>query len=280
MREEESKLERCLVVAVHKGTGAIGRRQTLPWPRLKGDLRFLKWATTGQWTLNAKENSLTRHPLPQGTSSVVVGRRTFESVGCRPLAGRRNVVLTRQAPSPLQDAASSGAIEVVASLTQALDVAPRPMYILGGAQVYSEALLLLNPPCQVAFVTEVEGNVADYDTSFPMDLLRQVSIKKLDITAYVASELQLTLHHVQGARTESDDHHRTKKDHHRTKDCHDEQVNEEWDENEENGSGDDDHEGKERGERKKGEEEECYVVEEEAPDWRYRFQAYILSALG
>ena len=64
----------CLIVAVAEN-GVIGRDNDLPW-RLSGDLKRFKAVTMGK-------------PL-------IMGRRTFESIG-RPLPGRANIVLTRDA---------------------------------------------------------------------------------------------------------------------------------------------------------------------------------------
>src|SRR4029450_12783064 len=65
---------RWLVVAMAR-TGVIGRDNALPW-RLPADLAHFKKVTMG-------------HPI-------VMGRRTYESIG-RPLPGRKNIVVTRNA---------------------------------------------------------------------------------------------------------------------------------------------------------------------------------------
>jgi dihydrofolate reductase len=92
--------------------GVIGRDNGLPW-RLSADLRRFKSLTLGR--------------------PVLMGRRTFESLG-RPLAGRHNIVMTRDAGW-----AASGTT-VVHSLDEALaaaEGAPELM-VIGGADVYRQ----------------------------------------------------------------------------------------------------------------------------------------------
>src|ERR1700675_5156751 len=67
-------MEVVLIVAV-ADNGVIGARGALPW-RLKSDLQRLKAMTLGK--------------------PVVMGRKTFASIG-RPLPGRTNIVVTRDA---------------------------------------------------------------------------------------------------------------------------------------------------------------------------------------
>lgn len=103
-----------IVVAIGDN-GVIGRDGDLPWAPT-GDLAHFKALTTG-------------HPI-------VMGRATFESIG-RPLPGRTSIVLTRD-PSW----AAEG-VRVVRSLGEALQVAAAlddEVFVIGGAQVYAEAL--------------------------------------------------------------------------------------------------------------------------------------------
>ena len=61
------------LVVARAANGVIGRDNALPW-RIPADLRHFKRLTVGK--------------------PVVMGRRTFESIG-KPLPGRHNIVLTR-----------------------------------------------------------------------------------------------------------------------------------------------------------------------------------------
>lgn len=86
---------------------------------------------------------------------VVMGRRTFESIG-RPLPGRRNVVLSRSARFE--------GVEMLPSF-EALDeaaYAPAPVWIIGGGALYERAL----PVCSDLFLSLVDGE-PEGDTFFP-----------------------------------------------------------------------------------------------------------------
>jgi len=124
-----------IVVAV-AANGTIGANGTLPW-RLPGDLRRFRSLTTGH--------------------AVVMGRRTWESIG-RPLPERQNIVVTRSS-----DFAAAGA-EIAHSLDEALRLArlPLPVFCIGGAELYREAL----PRADALYVTEVARAVPG-DTVFP-----------------------------------------------------------------------------------------------------------------
>src|SRR5258708_8442730 len=124
-----------LVVAMARNR-VIGRDNALPW-RLPSDLASFKRVTLG-------------HP-------VVMGRRTFESIG-KPLAGRKNIVITRN-PRLL----APGCI-VVHSLDAAWDAAAGAdeAFVIGGTTLFEETL----PLADVIHLTEVEAEV-EGDTVFP-----------------------------------------------------------------------------------------------------------------
>jgi dihydrofolate reductase len=113
------------LIWAQSASGVIGRAGRIPW-RLPEDLARFKDLTMGQ--------------------TVVMGRRTWESLPARvrPLPGRRNVVLTRQA-----DYMASGA-EVVTSLDDALTGGE--VWVIGGAEIYPLAL----PHASRCEVTEVD----------------------------------------------------------------------------------------------------------------------------
>jgi dihydrofolate reductase len=94
-------------------SGVIGRDGGIPW-HVPEDLARFKQVTVGH--------------------TVVMGRRTWDSLPARvrPLPGRRNVVVSRQA-----DFAAAGA-EVVDSLEAALT--DPEAWVIGGAQIYQLAL--------------------------------------------------------------------------------------------------------------------------------------------
>lgn len=130
-----------LIVAVAEN-GVIGCDNGLPW-RLTGDLRRFKEITMGK--------------------PVIMGRRTFESIG-RPLPGRCNIVLSRD-PSFRPDGvtvagdfpSARGAAEKDAQRSGATEI-----MVIGGAGVYRLAV----PLAGRIYLTEVHAAV-DGDTVFP-----------------------------------------------------------------------------------------------------------------
>jgi len=102
------------LVVAYAANRTIGRDNGLPW-RLPGDLAHFKRTTLGR--------------------PIIMGRKTWESLG-RPLPGRRNIVVSRDAAY-----AAAGA-EVFTSLQQAFDAcaADDTVCVIGGAQIYEQAL--------------------------------------------------------------------------------------------------------------------------------------------
>ncbi|XHS77238.1 dihydrofolate reductase [Burkholderiaceae bacterium UC74_6] len=118
--------------------GAIGRDNQLLW-HLPEDLKRFKALTLG-------------HP-------VIMGRKTWNSLPpkFRPLPGRRNLVLSRSAGLAMDGA------EVFPSLQAALAACEGTVYVIGGAQIYAEAL----PRATRLELTEVEAEYVDADAFFP-----------------------------------------------------------------------------------------------------------------
>lgn len=114
-----------LVVALNADR-VIGRGGRIPWHR-PADLRRFKRLTVG--------------------GTVVMGRRTFESIG-RPLPDRDNVVVTRHSGWP-------GIIRVP-SLAEGLRHGRGPAWVIGGAELYAEAL---EGPAHFVDVTHVPDQV-------------------------------------------------------------------------------------------------------------------------
>jgi len=102
--------------------GVIGRDGGLPW-RLSSDLRRFKADTMGK--------------------PVIMGRKTWQGLG-KPLPGRLNIVVTREA------SLRAGGAEVVGSLDQAVALArtkarcmpgaPDEICVIGGGEIYRQAL--------------------------------------------------------------------------------------------------------------------------------------------
>ncbi|MDX1459332.1 MAG: dihydrofolate reductase, partial [Marinobacter sp.] len=121
----------------------IGRNNALPW-YLPGDLRYFKQATMGK--------------------PIIMGRKTFESIG-RPLPGRLNVVITRSsdwpAPEGVRRAGSLAEALVIAQAQAELEGGDEVM-VIGGGQIYAEAL----PQVDRMYLTQVHAEV-EGDAYFP-----------------------------------------------------------------------------------------------------------------
>lgn len=123
-----------IIVAI-AANGVIGDKNSLLW-HIKEDMRFFRQKTTS-------------HP-------VIMGRKTYDSLG-RPLPNRTNVVISR----------TLNHIEgctVVHSLEEAIALFPseEEIFIIGGAQIYAQALDVADR----MYITRIEHSY-EGDTSFP-----------------------------------------------------------------------------------------------------------------
>ena len=124
-----------IIVAIAQN-GTIGDKNSLLW-HIKEDMRFFRTTTSG-------------HP-------VIMGRKTFESLGSKPLPKRKNIIITRS------DVEFEGAF-VAHSLEEAIAMADddAEVFIMGGAQIYAQALDIADR----MYITRVERDY-EGDTSFP-----------------------------------------------------------------------------------------------------------------
>lgn len=124
-----------LVVALARN-GVIGACGKLPW-HLPEDLQHFKRLTLG-------------HP-------VIMGRRTWQSLG-RPLPGRENIVVSRQAGFAAPGASVAASVEAAIALCAGEAVA----FVIGGAAIYAAALPLADGLVMTEIDRDYEG-----DTRFP-----------------------------------------------------------------------------------------------------------------
>ena len=131
-------MEKAIIVA-YDSNRAIGQGGDLPWGRsLPADLANFKRLTKG--------------------SDIIMGRKTFESIGRRPLPDRENIVISSR-PTGVK-----GVLTAV-NLESALALARYKTFIIGGAQVYDDALN--TPEIDTIYATEVNAAFPDADTFFP-----------------------------------------------------------------------------------------------------------------
>jgi dihydrofolate reductase len=127
-----------LVVAA-SNNNAIGKDNKLLW-HLPNDLKFFKNVTWG---------------LP-----VVMGRKSFDSLG-KPLAGRKNIVITRQDDWNAEGTIPVKSLEDALFLVRNMDV--KEMMVLGGGEIYRLAFEKAKRIYMTRVDAELEG-----DTYFPV----------------------------------------------------------------------------------------------------------------
>jgi dihydrofolate reductase len=125
-----------LVVAIAQN-GVIGNKGLIPW-HISDDMKRFKALTLGH--------------------TVVMGRKTWDSLPRKPLPGRVNVVVTRQ-----EDWQAAGAI-VAHSLDEAIAQASGTVMVIGGGEIYQRAL----PLATRIELTEVHKDV-EGDARFMLD---------------------------------------------------------------------------------------------------------------
>lgn len=139
------------IIAAIGRNRAIGRRNRLPWA-IPEDMAHFKALTMGH--------------------TIIMGRKTYESLPHGALPHRRNIVVSKTL-TRLPDAEVYGSLEIAikACATQSDGQMPCPQgqagepttFIIGGASVYRQAL----PLASELFITLVDDSPADADAFFP-----------------------------------------------------------------------------------------------------------------
>jgi len=138
------------IVAMAPG-GVIGKENRLPW-HSPADLKYFKKLTLG--------------------STVIMGRKTFESLG-RPLPGRENFVLSRS------EKKETAGVRFFHSLDQALKaVKTEKAFIMGGGELYRETLDRVNG----IYLTQVAGKY-EGDTFYPTKSIEELEGKGFQVVS-------------------------------------------------------------------------------------------------
>ena len=120
------------IIAAMDTNRLIGKENDIPW-HLPDDLKFFKDITS--------------------ESTVVMGRKTFESIG-HPLSSRKNIVLSK---TPFDHEK----VEWLSSVEDVLDL-DEDLFIIGGSQIYEQFI----PYADTLYLTEVHHEF-EGDTYFP-----------------------------------------------------------------------------------------------------------------
>jgi dihydrofolate reductase len=122
------------LIAAVANNGVIGKDNQLPW-RIRDDMRFFIQKTLGH--------------------HVITGRKNYEAMG-KPLPRRPNIVISR-------DPAFVAPCPVVRSLAAALELAraagESEAFVIGGAQIYAEALPVADVFYRTRVLADVPGDV-------------------------------------------------------------------------------------------------------------------------
>ena len=122
-----------IIVATSKNR-VIGNNNSLIW-KLPADLKRFKQITTG--------------------STVVMGRKTYESIG-KPLPNRRNIIITRDTNYLVDNC------EIVNSIEEALMLCNNDCFIIGGGEIYKQSIDIADKIYLTLVQEDFEG-----DTYFP-----------------------------------------------------------------------------------------------------------------
>lgn len=134
-----SKKQSIILVAAMSRNWVIGYQNQLPW-HMPADLHYFKKTTQGK--------------------TVIMGRKTFDSIGKRPLPNRRNIVISHQIP--LEQPANYEWANTLESALYRAQHYDSDIMIIGGQTIYEQAL----PLSTDIYITIIDVDVLG-DTFFP-----------------------------------------------------------------------------------------------------------------
>lgn len=146
------------IVVARTKNKVIGLKNGLPW-KLSDDFKSFKKITLG-------------HPI-------IMGRKTFDSLGGKPLKDRPNIIVTRQKDFTAENC------EVVHSLAEGIELAKKldsqEGFIIGGAELINQSL----PMVDKIYLTEIDA-VVEGDTF--LDSIHPEDWKKVSEQKFYKSE--------------------------------------------------------------------------------------------
>lgn len=138
-----------IIAAMSNRDRGIGCDGKLPW-NIKEDMEYFSRIT--QTTEN-----------PRLRNAIIMGRKTFDSIGRRPLKGRLNICISTTG--------EHNSVLFCRSLDEAIQLASRHdsienIFVIGGESIYKQAIE--HPMCSTLYVNEVNcGDDIKCDTFFP-----------------------------------------------------------------------------------------------------------------
>ena len=144
------------IIVAASENNAIGKNNQMLW-NLPEDMRFFKNTTWG---------------LP-----ILMGRKTFEALGNKPLPGRFNIVISRN----IEYRSQNPEVQYADSLTKAIGLAKKmdakEAFIGGGGQIYRESLLICDTIYMTRVVAFLEGDA--FFPEIPKDVFHLTSSKRV-----------------------------------------------------------------------------------------------------
>lgn len=142
-----------IIAAIGAKNRVLGKDNDLLW-KIPEDMKFFKNTTSG-------------HPI-------IMGRKTFESFGARPLPNRENIIITRDMTWSAPD------IHIAHDFEDALEIAksfnPDEIFNIGGGQIYELGLPFTDRLYLTLVETDLEGDVYFPDYSeFTKEISRKDS---------------------------------------------------------------------------------------------------------
>lgn len=125
------------LIAAKSENGVIGKDNKLPWD-LPEDLKYFKKMTLGK--------------------PIIMGRKTFESMGSKPLPQRENIILTHHAGLVLPGCIIVNSVEGALAAAGSRD----EVMVIGGAEIYAQFL-----PLATRLYLTIVHQIIDGDSFFP-----------------------------------------------------------------------------------------------------------------
>ena len=129
-----------IIIVAASENNVIGKNNQLPW-KLPADLRYFKQTTIGK--------------------PIIMGRKTWESLGERALPGRLNIVLSSKFLTLPDGAVQHGNLE--AAINDARETETDTAYVIGGGVIFNDLL----PQTDAILMTRVHTSIEDGDVFFP-----------------------------------------------------------------------------------------------------------------
>jgi dihydrofolate reductase len=156
-----------IVVGIIEKTRAIGQDNDLLL-RVADDLRRFKALTTGH--------------------AIVMGRKTYESIG-RPLPNRTNIVVTRNPDFRPESVIVCGSLE--SALDKAREMEKEEVFVIGGGEIYKQALPFTDKLYLTLFHTDVPGTIFFPDYSdFTKETFREDRVDEKTGVKYTWLDLE------------------------------------------------------------------------------------------